>query len=102
VGVVTEVLNAAELTAALDRLAGWAGDTVSIERTVSAPSFLEAIRVVDEVAVAAEAADHHPDIDIRWRRVRFALSTHSAGGVTAKDLALAAEIDRVAAAHSAS
>ena len=100
--VVTEVLNAAELAAALDRLDGWAGDTASIERTISAPSFLEAIRVVDDVAVAAEAADHHPDIDIRWRRVRFALSTHSAGGVTAKDLALAAEVDRLAATHGAS
>ena len=99
---VSEVLDATEVAAALTGLAGWSGDTTGIERTVGAPSFLEAIAVVDEVALAAEAADHHPDIDIRWRRVRFALSTHSAGGVTAKDLALAAEIDRIAAVHATS
>jgi 4a-hydroxytetrahydrobiopterin dehydratase len=99
---VSEVLADADLGTALQALAGWSGDASGIERTVAAPTFLDAVRLVDDVALAAEAADHHPDIDIRWRRVRFALSTHSQGGVTAKDLALAAEIDRLAAAHGAS
>jgi 4a-hydroxytetrahydrobiopterin dehydratase len=56
---------------------------------------------VDDVAVASEKANHHPDIDIRWRRVRFSLSTHDAGGVTEKDLDLARTIDSIAAAHAA-
>ena len=51
------------------------------------------IALVDAVAVAAEAAGHHPDIDIRWRDVLFVLATHSEGGVTAKDIELAAQID---------
>ena len=59
------------------------------------------IRLVDEVAVVAEATNHHPDIDIRWRRVRFALTTHDAGGVTALDLEVAARIDAIATAHGA-
>ncbi|GEL18549.1 hypothetical protein PA7_23860 [Pseudonocardia asaccharolytica DSM 44247 = NBRC 16224] len=48
--------------------------------------------MVDRVAEIAEQADHHPDIDIRWRTLTFRLSTHSAGGLTEKDLALAARI----------
>ena len=57
-----------------------------------------AIALVDAVAVAAEAAGHHPDIDIRWRDVLFVLSTHSEGGVTGKDVDLAKQIDRLARA----
>ncbi|WP_084220037.1 4a-hydroxytetrahydrobiopterin dehydratase [Spirillospora albida] len=53
-----------------------------------------------EVARAAEDADHHPDIDIRWRTVTFALSTHSAGGLTVRDFDLAAVIDGIAARHA--
>ena len=55
-----------------------------------------ASRLVDAVAEAAEAAGHHPDIDIRWRDVLFVLATHSEGGVTAKDIELAARIDALA------
>jgi len=54
-----------------------------------APSFPEAIRLVQLVADDAEQLDHHPDIDVRWRTVRFALTTHSAGGVTQLDVELA-------------
>ena len=50
---------------------------------------------MDRVAVAADAADHHPDVDIRYTTVKMSLSTHSAGGLTKKDLALAAEIDKL-------
>jgi 4a-hydroxytetrahydrobiopterin dehydratase len=94
-------LSAAQVAQALLQRPAWSGDEAGIERTVTAPSFLDAVRLVDDVADAAEAADHHPDIDIRWRSVRFALSTHSAGGVTAQDLDLAQTIDRLAAARSA-
>lgn len=57
--------------------------------TVQAPTFPAGIRLVDVVAVEAEAMDHHPDIDIRWRTVTFTLSTHSAGGLTQLDIELA-------------
>jgi 4a-hydroxytetrahydrobiopterin dehydratase len=50
---------------------------------------------VQQVAEVAEDLDHHPDIDIRWTTVTFTLSTHSAGGLTAKDLRLATDIDRL-------
>ena len=82
--------------AALAGLSGWSGDTNAITRTVQAPDFPTGIRIVDDVAQAAEAADHHPDIDIRWRNVTFALSTHSEGGVTQKDIDLARTIDDLA------
>jgi 4a-hydroxytetrahydrobiopterin dehydratase len=50
---------------------------------------------VDRVAKVAEEMDHHPDIDIRWRTLTFRCSTHSAGGVTTRDIALANRIDRI-------
>ena len=59
------------------------------------------IRIVDEVAVVAEELDHHPDVDIRWRDVTFALSTHSKGGVTDRDVELARRIDEIAERHGA-
>lgn len=99
---MSDVLSAADLATALNSRGEWTGSPAGIERTVSAPDFLTAIRMVAQVAEAAEAANHHPDIDIRWRRVRFGLSTHDAGGVTALDLDLAAAIDAIAAAHRAS
>ncbi|TMM37576.1 MAG: 4a-hydroxytetrahydrobiopterin dehydratase [Actinobacteria bacterium] len=91
------VLTADELASALRDLSGWSGDPQGIERSVQAASFLAGIRLVDAVAEAAEAADHHPDIDIRWRTVTFRLATHSAGGVTELDLKLARQIDQLAA-----
>lgn len=98
---MSELIGPAALATALESLPLWNGSTASLERTITAPDFLTAVRVVDDVAVAAEQANHHPDIDIRWRRVRFALSTHDAGGVTEKDLALARVIDGIAAGHDA-
>jgi 4a-hydroxytetrahydrobiopterin dehydratase len=94
--MMAELISADELAAALADLPDWSGDTNGIERSVKAPSFLAGIRLVDAVAEAAEVADHHPDIDIRWRTVTFRLATHSAGGVTEKDLALARRIDELA------
>ncbi len=90
------VLSAEQLAAALAELPGWSGDPSGIARSVTAPTFLDGIRLVDAVAAAAEAADHHPDIDIRWRTVTFQLSTHSAGGVTEADLSLARTINSLA------
>ena len=80
-------------TALAGDLKQWTQDGDSLVRQVEAPSFLEGIDVVRRVAEVAEEADHHPDIDIRWRTLTFRLSTHSEGGITAKDLELAAQIN---------
>lgn len=90
------LLDAAELDAALAAAPHWTLEGASIARSVTAASFLDGIDLVAAVARIAEEADHHPDIDIRWRTVTFTLSTHSAGGLTAQDFDLARAIDEVA------
>ncbi|WP_327066487.1 4a-hydroxytetrahydrobiopterin dehydratase [Kitasatospora sp. NBC_01250] len=87
------LLTEDEITAGLAALPGWQRQGAAITRTADAADFPSAIRVVVAVAEAAEEMNHHPDIDIRWRTLTFALSTHSAGGVTDLDLRLAARID---------
>jgi 4a-hydroxytetrahydrobiopterin dehydratase len=88
------LLSADRVAAELRDLDGWTGDTTGIERSVECASFPAAIELVRRVADVAEEMNHHPDIDIRWRTVRFAVSTHSAGGVTAYDIDLARQINR--------
>lgn len=90
------LLTAAEVEQAVADLSGWGGDVSDIRCRYTAPDFPAAIALVDAVALAAEEADHHPDIDIRWRDVLFVLSTHSVGGVTDKDVDLAGRIDGIA------
>ncbi|MGE3288016.1 MAG: 4a-hydroxytetrahydrobiopterin dehydratase [Pseudonocardia sp.] len=94
-------LDDTAITEALGRLPHWHRDGDAIVRTAKLPSFPAAIAVVDRVAVVAEERDHHPDIDIRWRTLHFRCSTHSAGGVTDLDVALAAAIDEAVDAHAA-
>lgn len=93
---MAELLSDADIEAALADLPAWRRDGNTIVRTVESPSFPEAVALVDRVAEAAEAANHHPDIDIRWRKVTYSLSTHSAGGITASDVELARTIDALA------
>ena len=69
------------------------GDELTCERELG--SFAEALGYVVAVGAIAERMDHHPDIDIRWRRVLLRVSTHEAGGLTQRDLDLAAAIDRL-------
>src|SRR5918997_6109594 len=83
-----------EIAAALGDLPGWQREDDALVRTAELPSFPAAIAVVDRVAATAEERDHHPDIDIRWRTLTFRCSTHSAGGVTELDVALAATISQ--------
>lgn len=82
-----------QVTARLAELPEWERQGDEIVRSYQAPSFLEGIAFVRRLAELAEAANHHPDIDIRWRTVRIALTTHDDGGLSAKDFALAAQID---------
>ena len=87
--------KAERIQALLQERPGWAHEPEqkAIRRTYQFASFAAAIRFVEFVAQLAEDADHHPDIDIRYNRVTLTLSTHSAGGVTEKDFALARQID---------
>jgi 4a-hydroxytetrahydrobiopterin dehydratase len=89
-------LSTQEIQAGLAKLPGWTLKGAAIGKTFRFTSFRAAIGFVDKVADIAEAADHHPDIDVRFDRVTLSLSTHSAGGLTERDLALAAEIETVA------
>jgi 4a-hydroxytetrahydrobiopterin dehydratase len=82
-----------QIAEGLRSLPHWHREGDALLRTLQAPDFPAGIRMVVAVAEAAEAMDHHPDIDIRWRTLHFALSTHDAGGITPLDLRLAAAID---------
>jgi 4a-hydroxytetrahydrobiopterin dehydratase len=91
---MTEVLDPAEVDAALDaRGLRWRRDGDVLEKEVDRGDFAGAPGYVNRVGALAEAANHHPDVDIRWKNVVLRLSTHSAGGLTGRDLALAAQID---------
>jgi len=86
----------AEIQERLAKAPGWALAGDEIERTFRFPTFAAAIAFVDKVAAIADAADHHPDILVRYDRVTLTISTHSAGGLTERDFALAGEIETVA------
>lgn len=97
---MAEVLDDDAVSAATGALDGWSGNRSEISRTAQLPSFTAAIAAVDRVAAVAEEMDHHPDIDIRWRTLTFRCATHSAGGVTDKDIELARRIDAIIAEQS--
>lgn len=93
---MSDALLSSEQRAALSSaLPAWTVKETTLEREVTAPTFLAGIEWVVEIAKAAEALDHHPDIDIRWRTLRMVLSTHSAGGLTQRDVDLAHLIDAI-------
>ncbi len=86
-------LNSTELRAALAGLPGWVADASAISRTFTCLSFPEAMAFAGRVATYAESVDHHPDLLISYQKVTVTWSTHSAGGVTDKDLAAARATD---------
>ena len=88
-------LTAEKARNSLKRVPLWTKRGQLISRTYVFTDFVKAMAFVSKVAVIAESRDHHPDIDIRWRTVTFVLSTHSQGGITQNDLALAREIDEI-------
>ncbi len=87
------LLTKPEIAEKLASVPAWELVGDNIERTVTFAGFPAAIAFVNRVAEAAEKANHHPDIDIRWNKVRLALSSHDAGGLTDRDFRLAMEID---------
>ena len=86
-------LSDLEIRRALGSLPGWTRKGEALAKTYSFARFADGIAFVSKVAAIADGMDHHPDIDIRYTNVTFALSTHSAGGITQKDLDLAGKIE---------
>ncbi len=89
-------LDDATISSRLAGLPGWGRDADEIVREFECPGFPAAIAFVVRIGFLAEAKDHHPDLDIRWRRVRVVLTTHDVGGLSDWDFELAAAIDEVA------
>lgn len=85
-----------EIASGLAGLPGWGRVGDEIRKEYERESFADAIAFVVRVGFVAEGADHHPDIDVRWRKVALTLSTHSAGGITDLDLEVARRIEGVA------
>jgi 4a-hydroxytetrahydrobiopterin dehydratase len=90
---MTDPLTSDRRRAFIDEHPDWELEGETIRRTFAFDDFNGAMGFVTRVALAAEVADHHPDIDIRWNEVTLALTTHSAGALTAKDTDLAAAFD---------
>jgi 4a-hydroxytetrahydrobiopterin dehydratase len=86
-------LNEASIQDWISERRNWTVEDGQLAKTYSFPAFRDSIVFVNRVATLADQADHHPDIDVRYDKVRIALSTHSKGGITDKDTALAEKID---------
>lgn len=90
------VYSEQEASRALGDLQPWRAEGGAIHRTYETEGWATTLMLVNAIGFVAEAADHHPDLEVSWARVAVRLSTHSAGGVTDKDIALAREIERLA------
>ncbi len=90
-------MTEAEIAEALKQVPEWSELNGAIQRTFQFKDFVEAMKFVNHAADAAEKAQHHPDILIRWNKVTLTLSTHDAGGITQKDFDLARKADAMAA-----
>jgi len=89
---MTKTLDPTQLQTSLASLPAWNVERGELVRTITFKDFREAMKFVNHVANLAEKAGHHPDIDIRYNKVRLALVTHDAGGITQNDISLAHEI----------
>ncbi len=88
-------LSDIEIQRGLGSVAGWTRKGDTLVKSYHFATFPDGIAFVERVAEIAETMGHHPDIDIRYTKVHFALSTHDAGGITAKDFALAKAIEEL-------
>ena len=91
------VLTDAEIQQALASLPRWQRQGKAIQRVFEFPDFKAAMQFVNKIADAAEQANHHPDIDIRYNKVTLALVSHDAGGVTQRDIKMARRINEISA-----
>jgi 4a-hydroxytetrahydrobiopterin dehydratase len=91
----TSVLTREQIAEQLRSMPGWQVQGNELVKPYRFKNFLEAVDFVDKITPEAEAAGHHPDLLVRWGEVTVHLTTHSAGGVTEKDVKLANTIDRI-------
>ncbi len=91
---MADLLDDEEIEQRLDELGDWEREGDEIQKVFEFDDFSAAIAFVNDVARLAERYDHHPDIDIRWNKVRLVLSTHSEGGLTSLDFDLAGDIEQ--------
>lgn len=92
---MVELLSKAEIGKRLRKLDGWVFEDGFIVKEFEFKKFLDGIEFIDRVAAVAEKEQHHPDIHVRYTKVKLAVQTHSEGGVTAWDFELAAAIEKV-------
>ena len=92
------VLSDVEVQQALQQLQGWKKNHNAIERLFQFESFVQAMEFVNQIAEAAEAVNHHPDILVSYNKVTLTLLSHDSGGVTQRDLKMAARINDIAPA----
>ena len=100
--MATSKLKALSVTAVKKRLpevAGWSLSRGALRREFRFDNFVRSLEFVNKVGAMAEEANHHPDIDIRYSRVKLSLSTHDVGGISEKDFSLAAAINQKGAAR---
>lgn len=88
-------LSPEEVQSHLENMTGWTLEGDTIKKTFVQPSFPGVIAFVTHIGFLAEAANHHPDLDIRYNKLHVTLSTHDAGGLTQKDIDLATQIDEL-------
>jgi 4a-hydroxytetrahydrobiopterin dehydratase len=93
---MSTVLTGPEIDVALQSLPGWARKGGTIERVFQFDSFAQAMVFVNQIADAAEAANHHPDILVNYNKVTLTLVSHDSGGVTQRDIRMAGKINEVA------
>ncbi len=90
---MADLISPADLPSLLLTVPAWTHENKGLERTWTFKNFAGSLAFVNLVGALAEASDHHPDIDIRWNKVRLFLSTHSRGGLTSLDFEMAKKID---------
>ena len=93
---MSTVLSDAEIQQALQNLPDWTKNGNTIERTFQFGNFVQAMDFVNEIAEAAEAVNHHPDIHISYSKVTLVLVSHDSGGVTQRDIRMAGKINEIA------
>jgi 4a-hydroxytetrahydrobiopterin dehydratase len=89
------LLDAAALSERLRRLAGWTVEDGKLSKSYTFPNFAAAVSFVDRLTVVAEAQNHHPELFVGWGKVIVHLWSHDVGGVTSRDIQLAAALDEL-------
>jgi len=93
---MSTVLSEADIQQALQKLPGWKKNGNAIERVFQFSNFVEAMQFVNQIAEAAEAINHHPDMHISYSKVTLVLVSHDSGGVTQRDIRMAGKINEIA------